>query len=102
MPLHRVIYAAGARADLEAIAAYVAERTEDGAERAVALILERVDLLRRLPNAGRARPDIGDGLRAISVRSFVIVYRVEAGTVHILHVAHGARDLDRLAREWDR
>lgn len=100
MAAFTVIFAASARADLESIAAYAAERSEAGAERVVAMVLGRARRLGGLPRAGRPRPDLGPGLRAIPVGNFLIVYRVEDRVVQVLHIAHGAPDLDRLARGW--
>lgn len=89
-----------AEADLEQIALSLAESgSRETAERAIAAITERFSLLADYPHVGRARDqDLGPGRRSFPVDSYVIVYRIIAGDVQILRVAHGRRDLRALMR----
>jgi toxin ParE1/3/4 len=45
------------------------------------------------PFAGRNRPELGDGLRSLTERPYVLIYRVIDETAEIIAVLHGARDL---------
>jgi toxin ParE1/3/4 len=91
--------AAQARTDLDAIWDYVF--TESGnadiADRIIRSITERLYLLARFPNVGRARDDeLGAGRRSFPVRDYIIIYRVEGEDVLILRVVHGRRDIKAL------
>jgi toxin ParE1/3/4 len=45
---------------------------------------------------GRSRPDIADAARSLNVGNYLILYRIEARTVEIVRIVHGARDLTTL------
>ncbi len=51
------------------------------------------DRLRRYPRSGRARPELGDGVRSASYRNHQIYYLVEVRGVQILRVIHNAREV---------
>lgn len=54
-------------------------------------------LLARYPYLGRARDDLQPGLRSFPTDDYVIIHRIEPdGTVLILHVFHGSRDIPGL------
>jgi len=49
---------------------------------------------------GRRRDhDLRPGLRSLSVGAYVIIHRIEARDVLILHVFHGRRDLKTLLEQ---
>ncbi|MFY9790767.1 MAG: type II toxin-antitoxin system RelE/ParE family toxin [Candidatus Sulfotelmatobacter sp.] len=86
-------------ADLDDIWSYVA--TESGevdvADRLINAITDHFLILTRYPNIGRSRDyDLRPGLRSLSVGGYVIIHRIEARDVLILHVIHGRRDLKTL------
>jgi toxin ParE1/3/4 len=83
-----------ARADLDEIWLYLARRgTPEIADRFIDTITERFALLSRQPEAGRAREEIGPGVRSFPVSPYVIYYRHDTrrGTL-ISRILHGRRD----------
>ena len=70
------------------------------ADRVIDSITDRFFLLATWPHIGRRRDgDLRPGLRSFPVGAYVIVYRVEAGDVLILHVIRGSRDIEALLRQ---
>ncbi len=67
------------------------------ADRLIDSIAERFLLLSRNPRIGRRRDEeLRPGLRSFPVGEYIILYRIEAEDVLILHVARGSRNLDAL------
>lgn len=89
----RVVFRPAAEADLLSIALSIADHSVDRARRVVTRLRQRSDILLRHPEAGRPRPELGDGFRSLSERPYVLIYRLLAGDVEIIAVLHGARDL---------
>jgi toxin ParE1/3/4 len=98
----RLVYLAAARRDIAEIAAYI-ER--ESASRAVAenfidKLTDYCEQLAGLPGLlGRARPEFGRNYRSITFGSYVIFMRYAdqegpRSHLYIVHVVHGARDLD--------
>ena len=81
-------------ADLDNIQDYI---TRDSAEYADALIerlILSVDRLESFPESGRRVPESTDPkVRELLVESYRVIYRLKKGSVQILAVAHGARNL---------
>jgi plasmid stabilization system protein ParE len=48
------------------------------------------------PEYGRARNDVQDGLRSVSVSRYVVFYRVTKTAVEIVRVLDERRDVDRI------
>lgn len=62
-------------------------------------ITDRFFLLARYPHIGRRRDeDLRPGLRSFLAGEYVIIYRIEAEDVLILHVIRASRDVDALFR----
>jgi toxin ParE1/3/4 len=71
----------------------------DIADRLIDSITDRFFLLAIHPYVGRRRDDdLQPGLRSFPVGEYVIIYRVEAENVLILHVMRGSRDIEALFR----
>jgi toxin ParE1/3/4 len=86
-------------AELDEIWIYIARESgsTDIADRLVSSITEHFLLLSRHPQLGRRRDhDLRPGLRSLSVGGYVMIYRIEANDVLILHVMHGRRDIKGL------
>ncbi len=77
--------------DLAAVREYIARDNPRAARKVAAAILESVERLVEFPASGR--PGRLPHTRELVVPGtpFIIPYRVEAGTVEILAVIHGAR-----------
>lgn len=96
MSRHRL--APQAEIDLAEIWLYVVrERSRAAADRLVDSLVARFLRLAQYPHLGRDRAtDLQPGLRSFPAESYVILDSVHDGTVHILRVLHGSRDLPAL------
>jgi toxin ParE1/3/4 len=100
----QVIVRPEAEADLTAIALYVGEQNVDRARALITRLRQRCRILEAQPFAGRPRPELGEGLRSLVERPYLILYRIEGDAAEIVAILHGARDLPaalaaRIARE---
>lgn len=94
---HRV--ASTAEADLDEIWYYVAVQSgsTEIADRLIDSITDRFLLISRYPEIGRRRDhDLRPGLRSFAAGEYVILYRIEAEDVLILHVMRGSRNIESL------
>jgi toxin ParE1/3/4 len=82
-----------AEADLMAIALHIAEHSPSRARDVVVRLKARAEILKAHPLAGRPRPELGEGLRSLSERPYVMIYRIVGDTAEIVAMLHGARDL---------
>lgn len=88
-----------AREDLLDIWTYVAlQSSPRAADRIYDRIAESCGKLRLHPRIGRARPEIADDARSLSVERWVAFYRLVEDGVQVVRVIDGARDLN--AMEW--
>ena len=92
----RLEIAAPARIDLRKIWQYVAEDNPKAATRLLRRIEARFKMFSRQPLIGEPCFDLGDGIRRHSFGNYVIYYRPTDDAVHILHVLHGARDIQQI------
>lgn len=88
-----VVVSAAAEADLEAIGDHIAE---DNPARALSFVRELRDLCLGLAAIPRAFPLVPryehQGVRWRVYGNYLIFYRLEADTVTVLHILHGAVD----------
>ena len=105
--IHGVGWTESAVRDLEGIARCIAADSPANAGRLVERLRERTRMLDRLPERGRIVPELAAfGIRAyreLVIRPYRVVYRVRDGSVLVLAVFDGRRDLedvllDRLVR----
>ncbi|MFN3462542.1 MAG: type II toxin-antitoxin system RelE/ParE family toxin [Terricaulis sp.] len=100
----RVVFRPEAEADLTAIALHIATNSSRRAAEIVARLRQRCAILENHPLAGRPRDELGEGLRSLPARPYVLLYRLTDDTTEIVAVLHGARDLPaalaaRIARQ---
>ncbi len=92
-----VVLSAEAEADLEHIAAYVAEQSPQAALKFIRELRDRCDSLADAPRAYPLVPRYEQfGIRRRPFGNFLIFYRVGAQAIEIVHVLHGARDYEAL------
>jgi toxin ParE1/3/4 len=82
--------------DLSEIGAFIAQDSPVNASRFIESLYERCVLLTQNPLSGRARNDIGVGLRSIIFGRYVILYHVLGDCLEIVRVIHGSRDIPRV------
>ncbi len=84
------------RQDYLDIFLYIGEHNVDAAERTLQAFDDAILLIADMPKCGPARPEIGLGVRSLSVGQYLILYRVGEKAIDILRVVHGARNLRSL------
>jgi len=85
-----------AKRDLVDIYVAIAIHNQPAAKRIIRRIDHRISLLAEYPELGPKHPDITEELRMLVEGNYLILYRVRPGTVEIIRVLHGARDLSSL------
>ncbi len=86
-------YAAAARQDLLEIWVSIALDNPAAADRVVDRVEAACAKLRAYPELGRARPEIGDGARALIIGHWLALYKVEPESVQIVRIVDGVSDL---------
>ncbi|MBA4391679.1 MAG: type II toxin-antitoxin system RelE/ParE family toxin [Syntrophus sp. (in: bacteria)] len=82
--------------DLAEVWDYIADDSEARADAFIDLLDRKIRALAQRPNMGRAREELGSGLRSFPVDRYVIA--IPKG-IEIVRVLHGARDLDAIFHE---
>ncbi|HWL93897.1 MAG TPA: type II toxin-antitoxin system RelE/ParE family toxin [Phycisphaerae bacterium] len=91
-----------AQAEIDDLAEYIALDNESAARRFLAAVNEAFESLLRMPGMGCKREFIRNELRQIrswpvpGFNNYLIFYREVLGGIEVLHVFHGARDLDAI------
>jgi len=92
-----------AKADIFAIWSYIADDSQDAADRVEQAIYNACAFVAEAPTRGHSRPD----LTARSLRfwtlsrypNYVIVYRPEKAPLEIVAVIHGKRNIQRILKQ---
>jgi toxin ParE1/3/4 len=92
----RLIHTPAAEQDLVDIWATIALYNRVAADRIYDDFWRRAKELKTLPELGRDRSEIAEGIRALNCRDYLILYRILPDMVEIVRVVHGARDLNSL------
>jgi len=98
----RLRYSASARADLELIATYIAEKSGSRAiaERFTGELRRKCADLAAAPiRMGRARNELRPGLRSHPYKLYVIFFRYVGDVLEIVNVIEGHRDIAALFGE---
>ena len=90
-----------AEADLEAILTYLEGRSPPAAERFAAAVDSRCRQLGQLPEIGRLREELAEGVRSIVIEKYVLFYRVNEQAVQVLRILDGSRDLRGIFHEGE-
>ena len=87
--------------DLDEIWRYIViQVNQETADRVDSDLHDAMKALARMPGMGHRRPETPNTpYRFWKVYSYLIAYRVERGTVIVVRVIHGARDLRKLFRK---
>jgi toxin ParE1/3/4 len=92
----KIIWTAGALQDLDEIANYIAQENADAANKLVAKVFARVELLEAFPELGRFAPELSGHIhRQLVVAPCKIIYKIEKDAAFIELVIRG----ERLLRE---
>ena len=93
--MKRLVFSPAARADLVAIAVYIAEDSPDRAATFLAELETKASQASERPASFPARDDVSVGLRAARHGRYLLFFREAPDEVRIVRVLHGARDLPR-------
>ena len=94
--LRRLVWTEGARRELDAAIAFVADDSLEGAVHLLEDILISAESLLALSERGRVVPERNDPtIRELFVGPYRLVYQVAESDVVILGVLHQRRDFDR-------
>ncbi len=92
--MRQIIYSPEARADLSAIAAYIAEHAGSNvAESFLDRIRLGIENMAIFPGSRPLVPVLGFDLRRLVVGRYLIFYRFDDETVFIVRALHGARNI---------
>ncbi|WP_339741896.1 type II toxin-antitoxin system RelE/ParE family toxin [uncultured Maricaulis sp.] len=89
----KVEFAPLAQVDLREIAGFIALDNPARADSFIDEIIDRCLALADFPEAAPQRDDIDPGIRALSYKQYLILYRVREAMVRIERVQHGNRKL---------
>jgi toxin ParE1/3/4 len=96
-----IVLTPAAQADLVDIWANIAADSSSQADRLLALIDSKFQSLSRQPGLGRQRDELSPKLRSFPLGSYVIFSLQDSGSLLIVRVLHGARDLELQFSEPD-
>jgi toxin ParE1/3/4 len=85
--------------DLDSVRDAIIPQNPAAAVRVLDDLLHTIELLAGQPEIGESRDVLRRGLRAFSVRPYVILYHPSADGIHVIRVVHGARDFPSMFRE---
>jgi plasmid stabilization system protein ParE len=95
----RFVLSPAAQNDLHDIWDFIARDSVSAADRVFDEIIEMMNTLADMPGMGHRRDDLADEtLRALSVRSYLIVYRPDAVPLEVVRIVSGYRDIEALFR----
>jgi toxin ParE1/3/4 len=93
-----IVFRRAALRDLEHIVLRIAIEDAGAARRFRDRILDRIDVLRTLPESAQPRPEFGQDVRTIPIGRYIVFVRVRVPTVTVLRIVHGARDLPHVVK----
>ncbi|VEP17193.1 Plasmid stabilization protein [Hyella patelloides LEGE 07179] len=86
-----------AQEDLIEIWSYIAQFSEEAADRIIDTIYQKADLLAQSPYMGKERSELHPSLRSFVIEKYVLFYRpIEENGIEVVRVLHGARDIEQL------
>jgi len=59
-------------------------------------IIEKFEMLTEFPEIGRDISEVRKGVRALSVKNYLVFYSFQKPNIKILRIIHGARDWEHL------
>ncbi len=93
-----VLYAQSAKTDLLEAWLFIAEENPGAADRVVDTVEREAITLALQPLMGRARPELGAGVRSWPTSTpYILFYVADDGGITILRILHHARDTQRVA-----
>jgi toxin ParE1/3/4 len=91
--MSRLIISPQARADINEILSFISQDNPIAARNPFDKIKSKFALLADNPAIGVVRNELKAGLQALPVGNYLIFYRRNYGSIEIVRVLHGARDI---------
>ena len=91
--MFRILLTPQAHQDLLEIWIYVAQDSLKAADQFLSIIDGKLNMLARAPRIGRKREELALGLRSFPAGSYIVFYRLGRGTLEIIRILHGSRDV---------
>lgn len=88
-----------AKKDRQDIWLYIASDSVKAADETIDAILAVSQRAGEYPQSGEAKPELGEGIRAIPVGNYSIYYRLTPDAVYVPRVLHAARNAADALRE---
>lgn len=82
--------------DLDEIWFFIAQDNLAAADKFVNSLTDSFQPLTSFPRLGRNREDLGPDLRSFPVKNCLVVYRLHKGSIEIVRVLQGGRDVKAL------
>jgi toxin ParE1/3/4 len=79
--------------DIDSIWSFIADDSENAADKQVARIVEVFEMLMENPRAGRRRPELQRHLRSFAVGNYIIFYIPLPDGIEIVRVMNGRQDI---------
>ena len=92
MPLE-IRHTQQARRDLRDIWHYTDQNDTGAADRQLRRIAEKIAQISQVPEMGRPRPELGEGLRSFVTGRYLIFYQLEPAILRVVRIMHTARDI---------
>ena len=90
------IFAPEAKADLKGLWEYIRENDPQAANKIVAILKEKCQMLVNNPMMGRSRNELAVNLRSFPVNRYIIFYRPNDNGIEVVRILHGAMDIEQL------
>jgi toxin ParE1/3/4 len=88
-----------AKADLEAIAAYIGDRNPSAAVQELRKLHEKFAVLGKNPLMGELRQELPKSPRSFTAGNHVILYKQAISGIEVARVVHASRDIGTILRE---
>jgi toxin ParE1/3/4 len=94
--MSHVRFSKRANLDIEEILDYLVELNPAAADRFLDALDKTCKLLAEHSLLGRARPEIGEGIRSFAVGSYLVFYTPASDGIAVFRVLYGGRDLQQV------
>ncbi len=82
-----------AKSDLKQVYDHIAQNSKFYAQKVIAEIVERSEVLSEFPHIGRIVPEIDDpNIRELFIYSYRLIYDIGKNEITVLGLVHGKRD----------
>lgn len=83
--------------DLDSTWLFIAKESETGADAVMERLFEVFRALVRQPRMGRARPEIGPGMRSFVAAELIVFYQIASPGIRVVRVWDGRQDPRKFA-----